>query len=77
MAAHSPFCSVLARSQFATKSLFVSVHDRVVLIVVRISGLRSRSVLVAEKASIYLPEVDLERRLAVAEQVVGRARPRR
>ena len=30
---HSPFFAGFARSQFGTKSLFVSVHDRVVLMV--------------------------------------------
>src|ERR1700694_3232426 len=59
MSPHSPFLLTLARSQFTTKSLFESVQVRVVLVVVRMRGLRSRSVLVAEKACIYLPILNL------------------
>src|SRR6187402_3673708 len=59
MAPHSPLISLLARLQLTTKSLLLSVQVRVVLMVLRISGFRSRSVLVAEKASMYFPRLNL------------------
>src|SRR5437868_6648565 len=55
MSPHSAFLTGFARSQLTTKSLFRSVHARVVLTATRISGFKSRSVLVAEKASMYFP----------------------
>src|SRR5580765_6373 len=59
MAPHSRFFSVLLRSQFGTKSLFRSVHNRVVLTVVRVSGFMSRSLLVAVTACMYFPRLNL------------------
>ena len=58
MSPHSPFLLGSARLQFATKSLFVSVHTRVVLTVVRIKGFKSKSLLLATKASMYLPRLN-------------------
>ena len=43
----------------------------------RISGLRSRSLLVADEGFHVLAQVELEGRLAVPEQVVGHAHARR
>src|SRR4029078_7378606 len=54
---HSPFFSRFERSQFTTKSLFVSVQVRVVLIAVRMMGFISKSLLVAGMASMYLPRL--------------------
>src|SRR5262245_42323599 len=59
IAPHSPFFSVFDSTQSGTKSLSESVQERVVLMVVRMIGFRSRSVLVAEKASMYFPMLNL------------------
>src|SRR4051812_10317971 len=56
-APHSPFFAALLRLQFTTKSP-LSVHVRVVLITVRISGFMSRSLLFAVIASMYLPRLN-------------------
>src|SRR5690242_8516212 len=59
IAAHSPFFAVLDRSQLTTKSLFESVHVRVVLMAVRMMGLRSKSLLDAVTPCVYLPRLNL------------------
>src|SRR5207244_13043563 len=46
-------------SQFTTKSLFESVHVRVVLMAVRMIGFRSKSLLAAVTPWTYLPRLNL------------------
>jgi hypothetical protein len=59
IAPHSPLAPVARRSQLGTKSPLASFQVRVVLSGVRMSGFKSRSLLLAVSAVTYLPTFTL------------------